>query len=118
IDTLLLHKRADLVANIAPFLDSALSSVELGEPHGAVERDPRHHLRVREVLRVAADLPDALVGLLPAVDDGARDTAEELPERLVDLAAVLPVDPDRVEELAEDVELELPLRALPAPHRP
>src|ERR671930_1104240 len=118
MDALLFDERADLVTDSAPFLDSSLAPVELCEPHHPVERDPRHHLRVREVLRVAADLPDALVGLLPAVDDRARDAAEELPERLVDLAAVLPVDPDRVEELAEDVELELAVRAVSDPHRP
>src|SRR5205814_7497682 len=83
-----------------------LAPVELGDPDDAVERDPGHHLRMREVSRLATDLPDALVGQAPAVDHGAGDPSEELPEDGVDLAAVLPVDPDRVEQLAEDVELE------------
>jgi hypothetical protein len=32
---------------------------------GAVNRNPRHHLRVGEMLRPAAHLPDPLVGRLP-----------------------------------------------------
>src|SRR5207237_9715463 len=89
-----------------------------GEAPHRVGRNPGHHLRVGEVLRVAADLPDPLVRLRPAVDHRAGDSAEELPEDGVDLAAVLPVDPHRVEELAEDVELELPVRAVPDPQGP
>ena len=36
----------------------------------AIERHPRHDLRVGEVLPTAAHLPDAVVGLRPAVLDG------------------------------------------------
>ena len=68
--------------------------------------------------RLAANLPDALVGQPPAVDHGAGNTPEELPEDVVDLTAVLPVDPDRVEQLAEDVELELRVGAVADAYRP
>ena len=53
----------------------SLLGAELVQPaDGAVERDPRHHLGVGEVLSRAAHLPDALVGPLPSV-------LEEIEER-------------------------------------
>ena len=65
----------DLVAELAPALDRPVAPVLLDAPHGAVERDPRHHLRVREVTARAAHLPDPLVGLAPAV----LEPLEQLP---------------------------------------
>src|SRR2546421_2869818 len=41
----------------------------LGELRGAVERDPAHRFRLGVVPDVVAQLPDAGVGLPPALDD-------------------------------------------------
>src|SRR5213078_4850964 len=65
---------------------------------------------------LAADLPDALVGLAPLLEHDAADPGEEVPEDLVDLAAVAAVEPRSVEQLAERVELELLRRAVADPH--
>src|SRR5918995_1822754 len=53
------------------------------------------------------DFPDALVGPGPARLDDVDDLGEELPQSAVDGAAVAVVEPDGVEELPVDVELEL-----------
>ena len=44
---------------------SSRVAADLGELRGAIERDPAHQLRRDVVLRLAARLPDALVGLAP-----------------------------------------------------
>jgi hypothetical protein len=43
-----------------------------GQGDRAVDRHPAHQLRVQEVPRLAPDLPDPLVLLLPAVSGGIR----------------------------------------------
>src|SRR5207302_1191189 len=117
VDTLVLDELADLVPRGAPSW-VALAPVQLRKLHEPVERDPRHHLRVDEVPRLAADLPDSLVRVSPALEHDPADPREEVPEDLVDFAAVLPVEPGRVEQLAERVELELLCGAVPDSHRP
>ena len=57
----------------APAVDRARAGRALGRLDGAVERDPRQHLRVREVAARPAHLPDALVGLVP----GALEELEQ-----------------------------------------
>src|SRR5262245_42803533 len=64
----------DLLSRRAPALEPRSKPVPqadielLDQPHGTVERDPRHQLGIREVeLPRAADLPDALVGALPVL---------------------------------------------------
>src|SRR5439155_22126465 len=109
---------ANLAARLPPALEIALATVSLRDLQQPVERDPGHHLRIHEVSRLAADLPDALVGLLPLVEHGAAGTTQEIPEDVVDLAPVLAVEPGRVEELAEHVELELGGGSVADPHRP
>ena len=46
-------------------VDRPVASPLLGRADRAVERHPRHHLRMREVPVRAADLPDARIGLAP-----------------------------------------------------
>src|SRR5581483_10009207 len=91
--------------------------VELGEPDRAIEGHPAVQLRVDEVPRLVADLPDALVGAAPRPHREVGDLAEEL--GVVD--AQLPAGPAEqvpgVEQLAERVELQLPRRAVADPHR-
>src|SRR5215207_10791967 len=118
VDALALDQVADLIAGRAPPVQIAFTTIELGQFHESVERHPGHHLRVDEVARLAADLPDALVRLGPEIQHRATDPGEELPEDLVDVAVLLPVEPNRVEQLAEDVELKLGRSTVADPHRP
>ena len=55
----------DLVGGGAPGRPELGVAADLGQLGGAVERDPAHELRRHVVLRLAAGLPDALVGLAP-----------------------------------------------------
>src|SRR5258707_7223361 len=49
----------DLGAQLAPAVDGPLEPLLLDRPHGTVERDPRHHLRMHEEAPDAPDLPDS-----------------------------------------------------------
>ena len=70
------------------------------------------------MLRLAAHLPDAAVGLGP-VRDGLLDRArEQLPRALGQEVARLRVQVDRVEHRAPDVVLVLVVGAVAHPHRP
>src|SRR5439155_15469858 len=84
VDALALDLCANLAARLPPALEIALATVSLRDLQQPVERDPGHHLRIHEVSRLAADLPDALVGLLPLVEHGAAGTTQEIPEDVVD----------------------------------
>ena len=65
------------------------------------------------MLRVAAHLPHAGVALLPALGGGVRELGDELLDLGMKLAELLVVDPERVEQLAVDVELGLAPGAVP-----
>ena len=67
VETLLADLPMDLGADRAPPFDGPLLSEALDSLDAAVESDPSHHLRVREVPPRAAYFPDAFVGLLPGV---------------------------------------------------
>ena len=55
----------DLVTRGFPGVDAVLGVDEARQRDGPVERHPAHDLGVEEMARLAADLPDALVGLAP-----------------------------------------------------
>ena len=118
IDALGVDELPDLVSRGAPGFDVALATILLGQFDDAIERHPGHHLRIDEMPGLAADLPDSLIGLAPLVQHPTRDPAEEVPEDVVDLAAVPPVEIGRIEQLAKDVELELLRGAVADAHRP
>ncbi|COV30431.1 Uncharacterised protein [Mycobacterium tuberculosis] len=58
----------DLVGDGPPLLGVAFLALTLGQFGPPVQGDPAHHLRRREVLRLAAHLPDSPVGLTPMLD--------------------------------------------------
>ena len=69
-------------------------------------RDPAHHLGRREVLGVAADLPDALVGLLPVLQGVVDEGGEPFPHGRDDHAgAGVELDVEGVEDHAPHVVL-------------
>src|SRR5713101_7064943 len=83
----------------------------------AVESDPRHDFREGELARRAANLPDALVRLLP---DRLQIFEQLLLQRPGKAAAFEPVavtGVERVHQLAINVELQLFVRGIADPHR-
>ena len=68
------------------------------------------------VARLSAHLPHARVGLVPAPRGGVRQVGHECLDLGVQLAQVLAVEVDRVEQLAVDVELRLIPRAVADPN--
>ncbi len=91
---------------------------ERGQPRAAVGRDPAHHLGRGEVLRLAADLPDAPVRLVPAFQRPLHLLACHLPGPVVEPVARFGVQVDRVEDHAPDVVLRLLVGAVADAHRP
>src|SRR5262249_23932860 len=53
------------VACRPPAFDGSRQMVAFDCAYGAIERDPGHHFRMRKLLRVSANLPNAVVGCLP-----------------------------------------------------
>ena len=101
------HLRRDLVPDRAPAFDRSLAAELLDVAHGAVERDPRHHLRVREVTLGPAYLPDARVRSSPARLEPLDQLELQRPDLVVRNAAADAGLVERVPELSVDVELEL-----------
>ncbi|MCY1417433.1 hypothetical protein D9M71_329680 [compost metagenome] len=89
----------------------------VGQPCGAVEGDPGHHLGVHELLPAATHFPDALVRLAPDAFDirqyqarnggAARVTGQPAPDRLS----------HRIGQFAIDVQLCLRRGGVAHPHR-
>src|SRR5690606_41993565 len=65
IERLLAHFVVDALAKRFPAFERRREAVLLRVFDRAVERDPSHDLRMREMLRGAADLPNAVVRSLP-----------------------------------------------------
>ena len=109
---------ADVLAQRAPARQSLYECRRrvLPEPldvlDAAIHRHPRHQLGVDEVqVALAADLPDALVGLLPDPLDEVDDHRQLIPRnRRVARDAARARLVERVERLAVDIELELVVR--------
>ena len=75
VDAVLQDLGPDLVADPPPAVEGPVEAVLLDRLDRAVERRPDHHPGVGEVLLLAADLPQPVVGLVPVggevVDEGA-----------------------------------------------
>ena len=93
-------------------------AADLGELRGPVERDPAHQLRRDVVLRLAARLPDPLVGLAPDLRRALGLRLDDRPQPPRQPLAAARVEQDRVEHRAEDVVLALVEGAVADPHRP
>src|ERR1700730_2361196 len=99
--------RVDLVANLPPPIDRGLVTRVLRHLHAAVEGDPAHHLRMREVPARPAYFPNPLVGLVPALVERVQQQEHERPRICSEPRARPDRLPERVGELAIDVQLEL-----------
>src|SRR5215472_10497901 len=107
----------NLVADRAPAVDRPLELVLLDGPYRAVERHPRHRLRVDEVAAPTADLPDTVVRLPPRPFEMVEQTELDRPALGVDGQTVLARLIEAVEHLPVDVQLELLARGVADPHR-
>ena len=108
----------DLVAHRAASGRPAPVAAELLDRlDGAVERHPRHHLRVGEVAPRPAYLPDPLVRLAPAPLEVREQHALQRPGLVVGRDVAPPGLVEGVHHLAVDVELELVAGAVADPDR-
>src|SRR5207248_7165856 len=103
--------------HVSPPVDRTGASEAFDGLDTAVERDPRHHLRVREVALAPAHLPDPLIRLLPRVLEVSQYPALKRPRLLGHLQVVHTPLMERVEHLAVDVELELSAGRVADAHR-
>ena len=111
----------DLLVDPVPFADPAgevsWPPVLHGEADHTVEGDPAHQPAVCEVLPAAAGLPDPFVGLIPVIAHPVRDLTELDPPGVSDSQAAAVGEPDRVQQLAVDVQLKLVSGAVADPYR-
>ena len=92
-------------------------------PYRAVERDPRHYLRMYKVPKRSAHLPDAVVGLTPDLlepfqqneaDAARRHAMSKFIRRPLFMGEGLI---ERIKNFAEDIELELFRSSITDAHR-
>ena len=93
-------------------------AADLREPRAAVRRHPAHQLRRGEVLRLAADLPDAAIRLSPLLERPLDLLLDDRPDPVLQEVARLGVQVDRVEQRTPDIVLLLLVGAVPDADRP
>src|SRR5829696_9947681 len=107
----------DLGAEPPPAVEVSGHPELLGGTDGAVDRDPRHDLRMDEMATIASNLPDAFIRALPGLLDEAQQRALQPPGMLVGLEPGFASLQERIHQLPVDVELELLRRRVADPHR-
>ena len=83
---------------------------------GAIERDPAHGIGIGVLLRTAAPFPDPRIGLGPDILQTAGQIADQ--SRIVTADAMLAGEVERIDDLAENIELQLAAGAVAEPYRP
>src|SRR4029077_3401056 len=98
----------DLLRRRLPALGPLMIVTLQGEVGAACCGHPAHHLRGGKVLRLAANLPDPLVRLVPVLESGLDETRQALPQRSGNLGGIAPeLDVYRVQQHSPDVVLAL-----------
>src|SRR5919204_910259 len=110
VDAVLADVRLDLVRGALPRLRQLYVAVHLRETRAAIQRDPAHQLRRREVLRLAAHLPDAAIGQLPVLDRALDGALQDRPHDLGQVVARLGVQVHPAEHGSPNIVLLLPVR--------
>src|SRR4051812_28045825 len=102
----------NLIAQGAPFVERPREATFFGAPDSAIDGNPCHHLRVREVLAGSPHLPDTRIGLAP-------DFGDVLDERALKGPCIVTSREPRtarlikgIEHFAVDVELHLGMRRI------
>src|SRR5207245_9292771 len=106
----------DLVSLRLPCARQLNVAMHLSEPRATVAGDPAHELGRHEVLRLAADLPDSAVRLLPVLDRRIDRSLEDRPNDLGEEIARLRVPVHRIEHSAPDVDMHLPVSSVAHTH--
>src|SRR5581483_1734311 len=88
----------------------------VGHSHRPVECHPAHHLGVGEVTRLAANLPDAAVGLPPDLTDEVRGLGQPAAGLRVEAVGGATIKPSGLQQIAVDVELALVDGPVSDPH--
>src|SRR5258707_2681348 len=117
IERLLANIAMDLVAQLAPAL-GPVGAEPFGDLDRPVEGDPGHHLRMGEMLRRTAHLPDTLVGLIPDPSQMRKDDLADCGAAFDRGQAVQIGLEECVEDLAKDIELNLVRGVVTATDRP
>ncbi len=117
VDSVLEDVGLDLRRGLGPAGGELVFAADLRQLGGAVERDPAHQLRGDVLLRLAARLPDALVGLAPHRLGALGLRLDERPQAPRQPLAAPRVQQHRVERGAEHVVLALVERAVADPDR-
>ena len=113
-----LHEVADRLRLPTPASDAAgRDQATFGQIARAVERDPAHHLRMGEVLRLAPHLPDPGVGLPPDQADEIRYLGQTSSDVSLDLVPGDCVHPRGLKQLAIGIQLELRCGGVADSHR-
>src|SRR6185503_6823550 len=89
--------------HFSPAIDRSVEPEFLDRSNRAIERDPRHHLRMGEVARAAPHFPDPLVGLPPDGFEMQEEAAFQSPGRIAGGESGAARDIKGVEHLAIDV---------------
>src|SRR5580704_1242432 len=107
IERLLADVGMDLVAQLAPALGPAAGAEPFGDLDRPVEGDPGHHLRMGEMLRWPAHLPDTLVRLIPDLSQMLKNDLADCGAAVDWRQAVQMGLVERIEDLTKDIELNL-----------
>src|SRR5688500_131468 len=97
----------NLVPQRAPPLDRAREAGLLHGFYGPVKCDPGHHLRMDEVPRRAAHLPDAMIWLPPQILQSGKHLLLKPPGILARAKVRLTSSMERVHQFANHVDLHL-----------
>src|SRR5205085_3055450 len=100
--------RVNFSGYVAPFLHRSIETEFLGALDGSVECDPCHHLRVGEVLSIAADFPDSFVGFAPDLREMAEKLSLYVPTGFGRSEVMAACVMERIHYLPEYVQLQLP----------
>ena len=117
VDAVVADVGVDLVGGLPPALRVLPVLAQLGQAGAAVARHPADQLGGGEVLGLAADLPDAAVGLAPVIDRLFDLARQDRPHAVVQRVARTRVQVDGVEQRAPDVVLVLLVGGVADPHR-
>ena len=106
-------------AALLPLLGPLVVLSDPGHVGAAIHGHPAQDLGGGELLGLAPDLPDALIGVARVGDGGLDEPGHALPNGLDDLGrALAEVDVDGIEEHPPDVVLVLVPGTVAHPHRP
>src|SRR3954462_14512996 len=83
----------------------------------AVESDPAHHPRMSKSARLAADLPDAPIGLLPDLFEVAEERGLQAPGFVLRLQLRCARGVQGVDQFPENIELNLIAGGVADPNR-